>query len=181
MPVTPVHDLRQFFATAIEQAVTRCGLSLDDAIRGHLTSVLLTCSSRTAIGGSIVVELDHALTLAPELQLSSLVAVGDRALFLSGFVGRQSDEAVLHRCGPFAYARAATLSRDDTSALYQSMARRFTALTHVLTEVAVAQSLGAATRDLVRMYDAWKRSKSPSALDAMTREGVFPHDDEAEA
>lgn len=183
MPITPVSDLRSFFANAVDRAVERCRVALEPAECRHLATVLADGSNGRGQGDSIVVELERTLDLSQELQLAPLVALGDRALFLSGFVGRESDDAVCRRCGPFAYARASTITRDDsTSALYAGMAQRFDVMTHVLAEVAVAQSLGAETRDLVRIYDAWKRSKSPSALDAMAREGVFPHEDgEAEA
>lgn len=182
MPITPVSDLNSYFADAIDQAVSRCRVSLEPAQCKHLATVLVAGSSRMGVGESIVVELERALDLSQELQLAPLVAVADRALFLTGFVGREGDDAVCRRCGPFAYARAATIMDDDsTSALYRSMADRFDVMTHVLAEVAVAQTLGAETRDLVRIYDAWKRSKSPSALDAMAREGVFPHEGDGEA
>jgi hypothetical protein len=86
--------------------------------------------------------------------------------------------------GRFAYERAGDLApHTDQPALapvLSDLAGRFVAFSDVLTDVAVASALGSAV-DLVKLYDAFKRSKSPSALAAMAEGGVFPADVDGEA
>ena len=51
----------------------------------------------------------------------------------------------------------------------------------VVSELAVATSLGETTRDMVLLYERWQKSKTPSALAAITASGVFPSDSGGDA
>lgn len=179
MTIAPVVDLRSFFSSAVRQACARCSLGTDSDVEGYLGSLLADRAARVPSELSIVLALDNALDEHESVRVAALQSVGDHALYARGFLGvAPQDEAVYAHCGTVAFSRAA-LCPTNNAALFRSLATNFLALSDVLTEVAVAQSLGAQTRDLVRLYDAWKRSKSPSALDAMTRAGVFPSDRDA--
>jgi hypothetical protein len=179
MTIAPVVDLRSFFSSAVRQACARCSLSVDVDVERYLGALLADRAARVPAELSIVLALNTALNEPRASRASALQSVGDHALYARGFLGVAShDEAVYARCGAVAFSQAALCAGANT-ALLRSLASNFLTLSNVLTEVAVAQSLGAQTRDLVRLYDAWKRSKSPSALDAMTSAGVFPSDQDA--
>jgi hypothetical protein len=180
MSIAAVSDLRSFFSSAVRDACGRCALSVDDRTADYL-GALLSEQARSSERGSVVVALERALSLDPSLQRTALRSVGDSSLYRSGFL-QHPEHAVFRRCGVFAYDRASKLScEQDEAALMRALSARFDELSSVLTEVAIAQSLGAATRDLVRLFDAYRRSRSPSALEAMAREGVFPAADDGEA
>lgn len=174
MTIAPVLDLRSYFASAVEHACARCTVDADPLVQSYLGDLLAERAARVPSELSIVLALDNALAATRSERGEALRSVGDHALYAHGFLGVASqDEDVYAHCGSVAFSQAA-LCTAGNSALLRSLADRFIALSNVLTEVAVAQSLGAKTRDLVRLYDAWKRSNSPSALDAMTSAGVFP-------
>lgn len=184
MSIAPVQDLSSYFAAAVDAACERCAIARDGSIERYLGALLATRAATVSARGSVVLELDRALSLAPELRTGALRAVGDHALYTRGFLGVAAhEEPVYAHCGSLAFAhvaRAPSAEHGDSS-LFAALAERFIELSNVLAEVAVAQSLGARTRDLVRLYDAYKRSKSPSALEAMADEGIFPSSQDGDA
>jgi hypothetical protein len=176
MTIAPVADLHSFFSSAVRQACARCSFGADRDIEGYLSALLVDRAARVPSELSIVLALDSALEEHPSVRGAALQSVGDHALYAHGFLGvPPQDEAVYVHCGTVAFSHAAMYATKN-AALFRALATNFLVLSDVLTEVAVAQSLGAQTCDLVRLYDAWKRSKSPSALDAMTSAGLFPSD-----
>lgn len=177
MSIAPVQDLSSYFASAVEAAIQRCAIGRDSSIERHLAALLAARAAAPGPRGSVVLELDRALASAPELRADALGAVGDHALYTRGFLGVPShEEPVYAHCGALAFEHASRCALADgaRATLFAMLSQRFIELSDVLAEVAVAQSLGARTRDLVRLYDAYKRSRSPSALEAMANEGVFP-------
>jgi hypothetical protein len=176
MSIAPVDDLSSYFAAAVRHACERCAVERDPDVERYLGALLAGRAAAVESRGSIVLDLERALSCAPELRAEALRRVGDHALYTRGFFGvAPSEDPVYLHCGTLAFTHTARLA-PARAPLFEALAQRFSALSNVLAEVAVAQSLGAKTRDLVRLYDAWKRSRSPSALDAMTDAGVFPSD-----
>jgi hypothetical protein len=188
MTIAPVHDLRAFFSAEVDRASVRCGLETSPAIRQYLASVLASRGiGAPRAGRSIVLWLDHALAQPLEAQRGELRALGEHALYTRGFFRAhiEAEDPVYVRIGALAYGRSGALAQgahDRADAdLMQELSIRFVSVSDMLTEVSVAASLGAVVRDLVTLHDAWRRAKSPTALEALTRAGCFPSPEAGDA
>jgi hypothetical protein len=185
MTIAPVSDLHAYFTDEVSRACARCAVTARPDVARYLGALLASRGAITGPDRSIVLWLDRAIAASAPEQRLELQSLGDHALYVRGFFRREaSDDAVYVRVGQYAYERAAVLARserDPCAPVLDELSSRFDALSNVLTEVAVASSLGAKTRDLVRLFDAWKQSRSPSALAAMTDAGVFPSSGEGDA
>jgi hypothetical protein len=188
MTVAPVHDLSAFFSAEVDRASARCGLDASPAVRSYLAGVLAARATATrAAPRSIVLWLDQALAQHGALQQAELRALGEHALCTRGFFRAYAapEDAVYIRVGAFAFDRAGALAerRDNgaDAALLRELSQRFVPVSDMLTEVAVASSLGSVVRDLVALHDAWRQARSPSALEALSRAGLSPCSEEGDA
>jgi len=125
----------------------------------------------------------RALNAASRDRARLLRAMGDTALFVSGFFpesveGRVGDLRFYRRLGGDAYRR---LSRqpDDlgafTASVFSELAARFQELADVLTLVAEA-SRSSSPLAILRLYERWTQTGSRLAAERLAREGVVPVD-----
>ncbi|MDP3278148.1 MAG: hypothetical protein Q8Q09_23380 [Deltaproteobacteria bacterium] len=183
MSIEAVRDLQGFFASAVDEAAERCGVSPEHGASAHLSTILASAASpefaRDA-AGSVVLALDEALQAQRSHgSTEGLRALGDRTLYLVGFMpefAREAQRPLFIHVGSFAYQRASqgVVQNGPTPELLTELGARFVRYSEVLAEVAVAVGLGATARDMVKLYDRWKQSNSPSALEALAEQGVFP-------
>lgn len=187
MTITVVQNLQSFFTAAIDRAMQRCKVHSSPHATAYLEQVL---SQRTqGTHASVVLAFNEARSTPLPERASALRLVGDQALCTTGLLQDANHRLVLERVGPLAYREAVSLidtaqSRVPTvgnqiepqsvrEALYE-MSVNFVQYVLVVSELAVAATLGETTRDMVLLYEQWQRSKAPSALEAMTANGVFP-------
>jgi hypothetical protein len=125
----------------------------------------------------------RALNAASRDRARLLRAMGDTALFVSGFFpesveGRVGDLRFYRRLGGDAYRR---LSRqpDDLGAfaasVFSELAARFQEFADVLTLVAEA-SRSSSPLAILRLYERWTQTGSRLAAERLAREGVVPVD-----
>lgn len=125
----------------------------------------------------------RALNAASRERARLLRAMGDTALFVSGFfpesvVDRVGDLRFYHRLGGDAYRR---LSRepDDHGAftpdVFSELAARFQEFADVLTLVSEA-SRSSSPASVLRLYERWMQTGSRLAAERLAREGVVPID-----
>jgi len=123
----------------------------------------------------------RALNAAARERARLLRAMGDTALFVSGFfpesvMGRVGDLRFYHRLGGDAYRR---LSRepDDHGAftpdVFSELAARFQEFADVLTLVSEA-SRSSSPASVLRLYERWMQTGSRLAAARLAREGVVP-------
>jgi hypothetical protein len=129
----------------------------------------------------------RALNAASRERARLLRAMGDTALFVSGFFpesvsGRVGDLRFYRRLGGDAYLR---LSRepDDHGAyapdVFSELAARFQEFADVLTLVAEA-SRASSPASVLRLYERWLQTGSRLVAERLAREGVVPIDPDAE-
>ena len=116
-------------------------------------------------------------------RIPRLRALGDRALFVSGFFGDCLSRSLVDidyygDVGRLAYGDlAATLGRGQGarsfSALYEELADRFLELVDVLAEVSDRTCAGRPP-DLLRIYERYLRTGSPRDLRRLLRRGCLP-------
>ena len=125
----------------------------------------------------------RALNAASRERARLLRAMGDTALFVSGFfpesiLDRVGDLRFYHRLGGDAYLR---LSRepDDHSAftpdVFSELAARFQEFADVLTLVSEA-SRSSSPASVLRLYERWMQTGSRLVAERLAREGVVPVD-----
>ena len=130
----------------------------------------------------------RALSAAARERARLLRAMGDTALFVSGFfpesvVGRVGDLRFYRRLGGDAYRR---LSRepDDHGAftpdVFSELAARFQEFADVLTLVSEA-SRSSSPASVLRLYEHWMQTGSRLAAERLAREGLVPIDSSGDA
>ncbi len=112
-----------------------------------------------------------------------LRALGDRALFVSGFFGESLSRSLVDidyygDVGRIAYGElAAILGRRlgdrSFSELYEELADRFLQLVDVLAEVS-DRTCGGKAPDLLRIYERYLRTGSPRERQRLLRRGLAP-------
>lgn len=185
MVIEPVSSLFMYFRSALGAAGARRKVSAEPETTDYLANLLVafaTGESNAILDRSIVLTLDEALSAGPGEQLAGLQAVGDGALYLLSFfpdhiASAQLDSALYVHVGTFAYGRAAEIVRatgEGEPYVLLELNARFPEFVDMLAEVAESSALGAVTKDLVKLFDRWKTTGSPRALEAMARAGAFP-------
>jgi hypothetical protein len=126
----------------------------------------------------------HAVNAASRERARLLRAMGDTALFVSGFfpdsvADRVGDLRFYRRLGGDAYLR---LSRepDDHGAftpdVFSELAARFQEFADVLTLVSEASRALSGPASVLRLYERWLQTGSRLAAERLAREGVVPID-----
>jgi hypothetical protein len=185
MTIEPVGSLFVYFRDAVVRASEHQRLETQPETTDYLANLLVTfgtSESQRLLQHSIVLTLDDALARPAGEQLVGLQAVGDGALYLVSFfpdylARSQLDETLYMNVGAFAYGRAADLARASGTReprAWIDLQRQFGRIADVLGEVAESSALGNVTKNLVQLFDRWKRTGSSRALEAMARAGVFP-------
>jgi hypothetical protein len=185
MVIEMVPSLLGYFSDAVGVASLRVGVEAGDETRDYLANVLMTFARgehHAALERSLVLTLDDALSRPGGEQLLGLQTVGDTALYVVSFfpdhlARAQLDSSLYINVGAFAYGRAAAILQargTHEPRVLIDLEARFPKFVNVLAEVAQSSALGAVTKDLVRLFDRWKSTGSPRALEAMAKAGVFP-------
>lgn len=107
-------------------------------------------------------------------------ALGDRALYLSGFFGEHLEhrgipKTYVQAIGSRGYGTAGDLARrwGGPGAVLGELSERFDRMTMVLDEVRESTALRT-PQDIVRLYDRWKQTGSQRIAERLAEEGVFP-------
>jgi hypothetical protein len=122
----------------------------------------------------------RALTASPVERTRLLRAMGDSALFVSGFFadslsGKLAGLSYYRAMGGHAYLR---LSQDETrveraGGVFSELARRFTEFADVLSEVSEATRL-TCNRSIVALYERWLQTGSRRAAALRAETGLTP-------
>jgi hypothetical protein len=122
----------------------------------------------------------RALSAARTERLRLLRAMGDSALFVSGFFAdrlarSRGDSAYYRSLGGYAYGR---LSREDASwvfapEVFSDLAGRFGRFADVLSEVSEASNLQT-NRSVLGLYERWLETGSARAARQLAERGIHP-------
>ncbi len=191
--VMPVHNLRDYFRTSIDDVIAKQGVDLDPHA-AHYVVNLLTLFSRSEEfyeddGDSYGVK-PLALMLAdavdaPNVEQRSqyLQRIGDVALFVSGFfieslANKAVDVDYYIHMGENAYGSLSdevrgTFRGNAFADIYRELASNFQVLIDVLNEVRDG-AREESDVDLLRTYEIWLKTGSRRAAMLLRQQGVVP-------
>jgi hypothetical protein len=195
-PIVAAGSVDLFFHEIVENALKARSVDVTEGTEHYLVSLLSTFTRPDAHTAAhdkpLAFQLDEALHL-PEAgaRFDRLRALGDGVLYSSGFFGdhfeaRGIDAKYLVGIGTTAYGAASSMLRGHGTAgtdgreprvdIFGELAAKFAALVAVLCEVAnhtIASGVANA-KQIVKLYERYLKTRSPSLEKALTSHGLVP-------
>ncbi len=196
-PIVAAGSVDLFFHEIVENALHARSVDVTEGTEHYLVSLLTTFARPDALAGAqdkpLAFQLDEALRL-PEAgqRFDRLRALGDGVLYSSGFFSdhfeaRGIDANYLVGIGTTAYGAASSMlrghggvsgsdSREARVDIFGELAAKFAALVAVLCEVAnhtIASGVANA-KQIVKLYERYLKTRSPSLEKALTSHGLVP-------
>jgi len=194
--VVPVHDLRDYFRTSIEDVVEKQGVDVDPHATHYVVNLMTLFSRSEELyedDGEIYGLRPLALMLADaadapsvEVRTQYLQRIGDVALFISGFfmeslATKAVDVDYYIHMGENAYGSLSeeirgTFRGNAFAHVYRELATKFQILIDVLNEV---RDCARADSDLnvLRTYEVWLKTGSRRAGKLLREQGIVPISD----
>ncbi len=194
--VVPVHDLRDYFRTSIEDVVEKQGVDVDPHATHYVVNLMTLFSRSEELyedDGEIYGLRPLALMLADaadapsvEVRTQYLQRIGDVALFISGFfmeslATKAVDVDYYIHMGENAYGSLSeeirgTFRGNAFAHVYRELATKFQILIDVLNEV---RDSARADSDLnvLRTYEVWLKTGSRRAGKLLREQGIVPISD----
>jgi hypothetical protein len=183
-------DVRAFFRDLVTEALRSLRVETGESTEHYLVELLAgyTASHKIQpLAGPFVELLAKALATEGVERMYRLRALGDAALFVSGFLADSCERrGITHTyvvsIGARAYGEVSRAARfvgvgegASRSPVYEELADRFSAFSRVLDEVREQTALCTTDGELVRLYERFQATGSPSLLKRLSRRGVVPH------
>jgi hypothetical protein len=192
--VMPVHDLRDYFRTSIDDVIAEQGVDVDPHATHYVVN-MMTLFSRSdrfyqdddetlrGLKPLALMFADAADAPSTEQRNQTLQRIGDVALFISGFfvesfANRAVDIDYYMTMGESAYGSLSdevrgTFRGNAFAEVYRELATKFQILIDVLHEVrdsARAES----DVNLLRTYEFWRKTGSRRAEKLLRQQGIVP-------
>lgn len=155
-------NLESFFYEQVGDAEERTGTQLPAEVEAYVVHLLADHVRRTSVAGRTSGPLALQYLAAREQQgafrAQALRAVGDRALFIAGVVPHSMDRTPVNlryvrSIGETAYRQIS--DSGGARAVFHTLAESFEAAAEVIGEA--TDPRGESDRDLLGLYDRWKR------------------------
>ncbi len=191
-PIVPERSALAFFNERVTSALANQRVDATDDARFYLVSLLndrldahhaRTGHDKDLEDTPLALVLARALQATLSEQVALLKALGDRALYVSGFFSDSLARKVVDvdyyvSMGEMAYGRLAGVMKGGRrpstyGELYDELASRFPAFVEVLNEVSEGLSL-TSNSGLLRLYERWLRTGSRRVADQLSKEGIVP-------
>jgi len=190
--VLPVANLREFFKDALQGALAKQHLAVEDQTEHYVVNLLTLFARSEALyestpEGARLKPL--ALMLAEALEARSagdrnrnLQRLGDVSLFIAGFFAQSFARKLIDidyhiAMGGRAYgALAHTLTRGKGRVLghvFAELSQKFQPMVDALNEVSET-SYSHSDKDILRLYEIWLKTGSPRCHEILKRLGVEP-------
>ena len=191
--VVPVHDLRDYFRTSIDDVIAKQGVELDPHATHYIVN-LITLFARSGefyeddgetygLRPLAVMLADAADAPSPDHRTQTLQRIGDVAMFVSGFfIESLADKAVdvdyYIYMGENAYGSLSeevrgTFRGSVFADVYRELACKFPIVIDVLNEVRDG-ARHESDLDLLRTYEIWLKTGSRRAEKLLQQQGVVP-------
>ncbi len=191
--VMPVRNLQDYFRRSIDSVIADQGVEVDPHATHYVVNVM-TLFSRSedfydddgevfGIRPLALMLADAADAATPEQRNLMLRRIGDVTLFVAGFfVDTLRDKAVdvdyYTHMGENAYGSLSdevrgTFHGNAFADIYLELATKFRVLTDVLNEVRDNEE-GRSEKDLLRMYELWRKTGSRRAAKILKQQGIVP-------
>ena len=155
-------SLEAFFFAQVGDAQARTGANLPREVEAYVVHLLADSVRRPALAGRRTgpLALDYLSARAAEgtLRTQALRQVGDRALFIAGVVPHSLDRSAVdlryvRSLGSDAYRQIS--DGHGPLAVFNTLADRFETAAEVISEA--TDPRGEADRDLLGLYERWRR------------------------
>ncbi|MBI5468429.1 MAG: hypothetical protein HY891_04775 [Deltaproteobacteria bacterium] len=176
----PIEHFKELVATAIRAQKVKT-----NELAEHYLSTLLASFvfSENLTAEPLAVTYIKALNAEKMIQLRLMKQLGDIALFTSGFFSDSLKRKILDvdyyiLMGTASYGWLALMHgeekrSDSFNTLFSELSGKFTAFVDVLTEVSEKSRL-TSSKDVLRVYERWLRTKSKQAERLLRGLGIDP-------
>jgi hypothetical protein len=189
----PVHDLRDYFRTSIDEVIVEQGVELDPHATHYVVNMMTLFArseefyeedgDRFALRPLAIMLADAADAPSQEHRNQTLQRIGDVALFIAGFfadgLANKPVDVDYYICmGENAYGSLSeevrgTFRGNGFADIFRELALKFQLLIDVLNEVRTAGCTGSDS-DLLRTYEVWRKTGSKRAERLLRQHGVVP-------
>lgn len=191
--VVPVHDLRDYFRTSIDDVIERHGVDLDPHATHYVVN-LITLFARSeelyeddgetyGLRPLAAMLADAADAPSPDYRTQTLQRIGDVAMFISGFFiesleNKAVDVDYYIYMGENAYGSLSeevrgTFRGNVFADVYRELACKFPTVIDVLNEVRDGAG-HESDANLLRTYEIWMKTGSRRAENLLRQQGVVP-------
>lgn len=191
--VLPVHDLRDYFRTSIDEVIVEQGVDLDPHATHYVVNMMTLFArseqfceddgDRFGVRPLAIMLADAADAPSQEHRNQTLQRIGDVALFIAGFfadsLASKAVDVDYYICmGESAYGSLSeevrgTFRGNAFADIYRELALKFQLLIDILNEVRAAGGSGS-DADLLRTYEVWRKTGSKRAEKLLRQQGVVP-------
>ncbi len=174
-------SLESFFHAHIDRAMRREGVSADPMTEHYLVLLLAGFAAQPIDDKPLALRMLQACDLAPRQRRTQLRDIGDTSLYVSGFWAESLQRKVVDvdyyiGMGESAYgelARSALPGNGDPfGAVFGELANNFARFARVLSSISETVAVDSGPKDIVRLYERWKRTGSTWARNRLTKLGV---------
>ncbi len=193
--VVPVANLREFFHDALQGALERQHLAVEDQTEHYVVN-LLTLFARSEALYDVAAGTEHGARLKPLVVMlgealeapcaaeryRGLQRLGDVSLFVAGFFAQSFARKLIDidyhiAMGGRAYGTLAeSLARTRSRVLGQvfaELAEKFQPMVDALNEISES-AYTHSDRDILRLYEIWMKTGSKRSYEILKRLGVTP-------
>ena len=180
----PIEYFKEMVSLAIKRQRVRASETTEFYISNLLASYTSAERFSSSTGEPAAMTFLKALGAGGETRARLLKDLGDISLFTSGFFSDSLSRSLVDvdyyiKMGAASYILLASLHKGgragDIASLFHELAQKFPVFVEVLAEVSETTRL-TSSKDILRVYERWLRTKSKRA-EAMLRElGIEPLD-----
>ncbi|MEK7679297.1 MAG: hypothetical protein AAB356_03805, partial [Deltaproteobacteria bacterium] len=178
--IRPIEHFKEMVGAAIEHQ----RIKTNESAEFYLSSLLSDFILRERLNDEpLAITYIKALGAGRELQIHLLKQLGDISLFTSGFFSDSLSRKIVDidyyiLMGEASYGYLASIHKQrsghkDISVLYSELAAKFKLFVDVLAEVSERSRL-TSSRDILRVYERWLRTKSRQAEKILRDLGIEP-------
>ncbi len=179
MAIESFTDLRGYFHERLRAALQRSGLGASVGTEHYLLELLSGSHGHLATPDRPLVDRLQAALNAPDPRerLRNFRETGDAALYTCGFFPDHLDRRGMSpdyfaSVGGRAYRAAGELDLRQATT-FEELATGFLDFAQVLEEVR-EETVLRTPQDIVKLYDRWRRTRSPKLAERLHAAGVFP-------
>lgn len=177
--ITPIEHFKDLVKTALRHQQVKT----DEMAEFYLSSLLVsfTTADKT-IDEPLAIAYLKALGERRDVQLRQMKLLGDISLFTSGFFSDSLKRRIVDidyymTMGAASYSFVAAMHKGGlggASSLFAELSGKFGAFVDVLIEVSERSRL-TSSKDVLRVYERWLRTKSRQAEKLLRELGIDPH------
>ncbi|MBI5643732.1 MAG: hypothetical protein HY954_09700 [Deltaproteobacteria bacterium] len=175
----------EHFKDLVSSAIKHQKIQTNEMAEFYLSSLLANFIFTEKLSSEpLAITYIKALGSGKEVQIRHMKQLGDLSLFTSGFFSDSLKRKIVDidyymSMGISSYSYVASIHKEGRSAsplsaLFSELAEKFGLFVDVLTEVSEKSRL-TSSKDILRVYERWLRTKSAQAERMLRELGIEPH------